>query len=551
MFSGMELQIEEPASPGLAAVEQAGGARRQDGCSRPLRVERTFRRHSCQLLAIAMAVVFFAVNATQMGRYGSSFDEAAGMERGRQTLALIAGLFHPARAQSQGRDFESVWLHNHPSFYATCNFAVARLLTKELGWRPVPADHFLNLLVASAGLVAIFNMGKLLFNARAGLTAEIFMVLFPRFIAHAHFNAKDVPMMMLGTLTLLLLNLAARRGHIRYWVLAGMIFAFAVTTKLDGLFVLPIFLIPWLIKSPGLDSRNTRPGGMGIFAGVSLIAILLCWPDLWKDPLHLFSSIANFAQPFRTTEIFYLGDNYLLNQLPWHYIPLNLVAVTPLVLLAAAGGGAVLSLLSLLRRHNTFEHGLLWCWILVPVLPRMWPGIVRYDGMRHVFLIIPALAILAGFAVDHLLACWRNRAGYGMVCIVLCVGILWSVWQIVECHPYEGFYLNEAVRAVVPAPELADDFDFSGWGSVYSQGVEWVNAHAPLNSTVMLGDSFARLGDYGPRKDLKQTWEWDKADYVMAGCWNGDLMARFHKPSVFSARCYGTDLFCIYARRKP
>jgi len=270
---------------------------------------------------------------------------------------------------------------------------------------------------------------------------------------------------------------------------------------------------------------------------------------LWKEPLHLFSSIANFAGPFRTTGILYLGRSYPLNHLPWHYIPLNLIAVTPLILLAAICAGAAQSLQNLFQRQNAFGHGLLWCWVLLPVLPRMWPGIVKYDGMRHVFLIVPALAILAGFGADRLLAYWKNRAGYRMMPVAVCGAIIWSGWQIIECHPYEGFYLNEAVRAAVPAPELADYFDFSGWGSLYTQGVEWVNAHAPPQSTVALGDSFAKLGDYGPRADLKQTWDVDKADYVMAGCWNTDIRATLHVPPVFSARCYGTDLFCVYAQR--
>lgn len=544
----MELQTEKPEGRKQMGLVEEDSASRRPGCFGAPRMVKIIQRHPGQFWAIAIAVAFFAINFTQIGRYGLSFDEAAGMERGRQTLALVGGLFQPAHEQNGGQDFAAVWLHNHPSFYATCNYGLAHVLTKDFGWRPVSADHFLNLLVASAGLVALFNLGQLLFNARVGLLAELFMVFFPRFIANAHYNAKDVPMMMLGTLALFLLNLAARRSLTRYWILAGLMLALAITTKLDGLFVLPIFLIPWLVKSLCSEKRFSGLGKIGISIGVSVVFIFLCWPQLWKEPLHLFNSIANFAGPFRTTGMLYLGRSYPLNHLPWHYIPLNLIAVTPLILLAAMCAGAVRSLPSLLHRQNAFEHGLLWCWVLLPVLPRLWPGIVKYDGMRHVFLIVPALAILAGFGVDRLLAYWKGRAGYRLMPAAVCGAIVWSGWQVIECHPYEGFYLNEVVRAVVPAPKLAEDFDFSGWGSLYTQGVEWLNAHAPLQSTVALGDSFAKLGDYGPRTDLKQTWDVDKADYVLAGCWNADITAAVHVPPVFSARCYGTDLFCVYAQ---
>jgi len=501
--------------------------------------------------AITIAVVFFVISLTQIGRYGMTFDEPAGMERGRETVALITQLISPQPGDEEG--FAAGWLNNHPSFYATCNYGVASALIKDFGWQPVPAAHLLNLLTASAGLVVIFFLGKLLFNQTVGLVAEIFMVFFPRFIAHAQFNAKDVPVMVLGTLALLLLNLAARRGQIRYWILAGLGFAVSVTTKLDGLFILPIFLIPWLTKCLRSDSWFADLRKMEWFFYASLLFIFLLWPELWLDPLHLFRSVSDFASEFRTANLPYLGHVYPMNQVPWHYIPMHLFAVTPLVLLAALCLGAVWSLRNLFKKHNVFEHGLLWCWILLPVLPRMLPGVVKYDGMRHVFLMVPALALLAGFGVDQLLARWKTHGSFKLAPVVLCGVIGWSGWQIIECHPYEGFYLNEAVRAVIPGPKLVDYFDFKGWGSVYSDGVGWVNAHAPLHATVAWGEDFSMLESYGLREDLKplDSADRDKADYVLVGCWSKDVLSSFHSPPVFSVRCYGTDLLSVYMQHGP
>ncbi|HTX21670.1 MAG TPA: glycosyltransferase family 39 protein [Candidatus Aquilonibacter sp.] len=498
--------------------------------------------------AITIALAFFAINLSQIGRYGLSLDEPAGMERGREAVEMVAELISPAPGDED--DFASDWLNNHPPFYATCNYGVSSFLVKYFGWQPIPAGHFLNLLTASAGLVVIFLLGRLLFNPVVGLAAEMFMVLFPRFIAHAQFNAKDVPVMVLGTLALWLLNLADRRGQTRYWILAGLGVAVATTTKLDGLFVLPIFLIPWLTKSLRSDHWFPDLLKMEWFLYTSVFFIFLLWPELWLDPLHLFHSIAAFAGEFRTTELPYLGHMYPMNQVPWHYIPVHLIVVTPLLLLAAGVVGAVWSLRNLFTRRNAFEHGLLWCWILIPVLPRMWPGIIRYDGMRHVFLMVPAMAILAGFGVDQLLARWKNHASYKVAPVVLCGMIGWSGWQIVQCHPYEGFYLNEAVRAVIPGPKLVDYFDFKGWGSVYTDGVKWVNAHAPPHAAVALGDNSSFLGYLGLRKDLEALGPADmnQADYVLVGCWSKDVLARFHSPPVFCVRCYGANLLSVYAR---
>jgi hypothetical protein len=496
--------------------------------------------------ALTLATAFFVINLAQIGRYGLSFDEPEGMERGRQTVALVAGLIRVP----VGDKFDpgSDWLHHHPSFYATCNYGMSSLLTRGFGCPPIPAGHVLNLLTASAGLVALFFLGQRLFNPRVGLVAVIFMVLFPRFIAHAHFNAKDMPAMVFGTLALYLLQLAASRNQTRYWILAGLGVALAVTAKLDGLFILPIFLIPWLIRSLRSGHRVADLRQLRWLLLASFGFIFLLWPELWVDPSRLLRSVVDFSGGFRTNQMQYFGRWYQMNQLPWHYMAVNLVSVTPLVLLTAAGVGAAWSLHCLFRWQAAFEHALVWCWLLLPLLSRMLPGVTSYDGMRHVFLVVPALALLAGFGVDQLLEHLQNRAGRRLVPAVWCAALAWSGWQVFECHPCEAYYLNEAVRTVVPGPKLPDYFDFFGWGTLYTQGVAWVNAHAPPNATVALGDRTDRFYCYNPREDLQPQPDQDRADYAIVGCWRRDLMDRFHSPPVFAVRCYGMNLLCVFAK---
>ena len=421
----------------------------------------------------------------------------------------------------------------------------------SVGARSRPG-HFLNLLTASAGLVLVFRLGKLLFNPVVGLGAEIFMISFPRFIAHAHFNAKDVPVMVMATLALLLLNVAARQSRTRYWILAGFAVGLAVATKLDGLFVLPIFLIPWLIRSVRSESRLSDLRKMAWCLGASVLSVYLLWPELWLHPLHLFHSVSNFAGMFRTREVSYLGHNYPMAHLPWHYNLVEFMAVTPLFWLAIAAMGAAWSLWRLVnRRGELFQPGLLWAWILVPVVARMFPGVIRYEGMRHVFLIVPAVAILAGFGVDRLLTWWKSRPSYRVAPIVLCGGLAWSGWQVFECHPYEAFYLNEAARWVIPDKKFGDYFDFYGWGSLYTLGVKWVNAHAPPGATVWIGGDFEMLRFHGLREDLNAVPDMDKADYVLVGNWSGKLMDNFQAAPKLSLSCYGVDLLRVYANPRP
>ena len=70
---------------------------------------------SSDFWAFVLAAAFFAVNLMTLGHYGMSFDEPHGMERGRKTVAFIAGLL----ASNAPDQVSSGGFHHHPTFYAT------------------------------------------------------------------------------------------------------------------------------------------------------------------------------------------------------------------------------------------------------------------------------------------------------------------------------------------------------------------------------------------------------------------------------------------------
>ena len=199
---------------------------------------------------------------------------------------------------------------------------------------------------------------------------------------------------------------------------------------------------------------------------------------------------------------------------------------------------------------SIFEHALLWCWLLVPLLARMKPGALQYDGMRHVFLVVPALALLAGFGVDQMLKQWIWRTRILFPSVAFCCGLLaWLSWQTVQIHPYQGSYLNEGVRLFIPGPKLGDYFDFYSWGTPLKAGADWLDSHAPSHASVAVPNHLPTLQYYALRNDLRFE-KADNADFIMVMGWRKDLRERFDSSLLFSVRCYGADLLLIYARRK-
>jgi hypothetical protein len=495
--------------------------------------------------AIVLALIFFVISLATIRDYGISQNEPDGMGRGIQALNMAFGLsLQPVAAQSDAPD------ERHPPFYAICNYLTSECLMRAFGWKPIPAGHFLNILTASAGLVIVFLLGKAMFNSTAGLVAEIFMVFFPRFVAHAQYNAKDVPVMVFSMLSLLFLYSGARGDGKRSWFLGGVTFAIAVTTNLDGLFLLPIFFIPWLISSrfPNLNVSSPRWLDFCMFLYPAVLFIFLFWPALWSNPLQLWSSVVRFSKNWEPgVEVLYLGKTYPVGDVPWHYLPLHLVAVTPVFSVAAIAVGMAVVIQRLFRRQSAFEYGLLCCWLLIPIIARTLPGTINFDGMRHVFFVVPAMAVLAGVGVKSLLDWWDQRQGSKASAAMVGLAIVaWSCWQTVESHPHQGSYLNEAVRCVVPGPKLGKYFDFCGWGTEYKAAVDWLNIHAPPHASIY-GDFRSLLNCYSLRSDLHLD-DGKSPNFIVID--PPDSTPDSDAKLVYTEQCYGGDLIRIYQFEK-
>lgn len=494
--------------------------------------------------ACAIALLFLAINLATIADYGLSFDEPSGMARGRSNLTLLQSILfnHPPTATDGGSD------SFHPPLFATANYLTTEFVVPLLGWNRIAAGHILNLATASAGLVGLFLLGKSLFNATTGLIAELFMALFPRFVAHAHYNAKDIPVMVFGIWTLLALSTALQHGQRKHWILAALCLSAGITSKLDALFIPLIFLTPWFISRfrRRTNQHRSELRGIGLFLTLGVVFTLLFWPQLWSNPPHLFEAASHFAGPFNRFEITYLGASLPIDEVPWHYLPVHLLAVTPvpLLILVMIGSAQLFRKIS----HQRFAPWLLACWILFPLSARMVPGTLQYDGMRHVFLVVPSLALLAGLGFDRIRKLWGSRIRAPLYCIAFCATlVLWLIFQNIQIHPYQGSYLNEAVRFCLRPAALGDWFDFYSWGTPLKHAADWLNTQAPPNASVTVPNHLPTLNHYPMRQDLRLQESGD-ADFTLVMGWRKDLQNTLDQPPVSSLRCYEADLIAIHAR---
>jgi hypothetical protein len=467
------------------------------------------RGHRAGLL---LAIGFLAWSLVTLPDYGQVWDEPETREAAFLNLhALKAVVTHQPRPAWSG--------HELPGYYFsfdTMRGAFAWVISRRLHLLDdVLAFHLFNALVSTLSVFLFYHLALAASGRQriAALSAAV-LALFPQFLAHAQTNPKDLPGLFVFVLSIFAFVRLNRTS--RWWdvLAAGLAFGLALTTTVTAAFLFPLLGL-WLLVTrwPLLKVRWRSYLLLPIIAGITA---LISWPWLWRHPIQKVAWVVARLQTFHpdlmgSGGVLYLGSVYKPWALPWHYFTVSFLVTTPLVYL-------VFALASLTRLRPPEERtagspwaaallGWLWCVVLVAAEAR---APMRYDGVRHVLMIVPGFCLLAGIGLDRILGWiegprpgeqpgrWRRRGAAAAATAAFAL----VVAQLIPMHPYEGAYLNEVTNASLPG-RAEDMFEVEYWQQSYKEGAEWLNAHAERNARIFVAFDTRTVDRYLDRESIE------------------------------------------------
>lgn len=546
-------------------------------------------RHAGALVAVAFLVHGLAT----LTDHGITWDEGESYRAGAQNLRLIA-------AALRGGPLPGWPWHELPGyqFVADALRAGFAAIVNRAFWQPGSylGFHLANLLLATLAVALVARLAVREGGAEvlAPLAATL-LVLQPKLVAHSQANPKDVVALAVWSAAVLALARAAPRGRLADFALLGAAVGAAVAHHVSALLLAPLALV-WTLAAgsgPGLQKPGwrRRAGGL-LLAGVVAAAVtLLLWPWLWPAPweraLLLLRKVREFDVPMR---VLYLGRIYRPAELPWHYGWLSLAMATPAPLLLAVLAGIVAAFRSG-PAARLCRLAALWLGLLL-LADLVAPA--RYDGARHLLPALPALALLAAGGVYSIAIAlwsrgWMVPAGASPTTNVMSLAsaarqatpsapesaslaastarrvglVLGGVFvasllviaiDLAEVHPYADAYLNAPARLAL-GPEAERRVELEYWGASYKEGAEWLAAHAPRGSFVLvpLGPHAAAPFLAG-RFTLVPHDGWRDASrpqylmLMMREAWFTPRLKRIaaSQPPIFTVRRQGSTLLAIY-----
>lgn len=299
--------------------------------------------------------------------------------------------------------------------------------------------HWLLLAIFLWSMWVLFKLLQSLFkHYHAAAMATLLFGLLPRLFADSHYNSKDTLFLSMSIFAFWAYMKGWRLNRWGYLLFAGFIAGLAASIRLNGLFLIGVMGLAWLIKW----RHNYWHGFVTSLAllGGFVIGLYCFYPFLWIDPLHhpfeLLKYVSKNPWPWPTLVAGRMSDPAHM----WRgYLPVWMGVTLPILFIIAFIIGTYFGLKILIK--NKGGHWLLPFALLfwVPFLYAIISRAVIYDSWRHLqFLHLP-LTVFVGFALDEGMSCKPGKqVFYG--------SFLWVLYQLgwlIYVHPFSYVYFNE------------------------------------------------------------------------------------------------------------
>lgn len=538
-----------------------------------------------KLIGLFIAAIFFFLNIPLIPAYGLNWDEPGHYIRGQAYIRFfLTGkqdysdlpklAFHYPKSsfsklpkdikyqddsqfrrsiyQYDGRTFRDYVEGINPRLsdggHPPLNDELASLFNlifyQKLGIFPdIESYHLFVVLVSLILVGVVFFWTSKEYGLFAGIVTALSISLYPLFFSESHFNVKDSVEAGFYSLTVYAFYKGVVENNSK-WILACALFsALALGTKFNILFA-PATLISWLIiyrfeKIKRLKSPLSRNLTFGIFLipVISSVILFASWPYLWRDPARIFKIFSyykdiGFTTTYQPKEFIFLG----ISTYPFQLV----LFITPLVVLFLSLFGIIYAL----KKGFSEKHKasiLILLWFLVPVARVSLPNSGIYGGARQIMEYIPAMAMLSGIGARYIVTLLngyivKHFKQFSNVTIkqlkvsikplfplqlLIVLSFIPIALRIISIHPNQNAYFNPLIGGLKGAKEE----NFPDWGvtlgSVYQQGVDWLNENAKQGANLALVRGlYSNIPRIKLRRDINfdnryYSGEGKKGEYVM------------------------------------
>jgi len=370
------------------------------------------------------------------------------------------------------------------------------------------ARHFINHLLFIISVICFyflcFNIFK---NKLYSFFGAIILYTSPRIFGDSFYNDKDLVFLSFFIFLIFFSIKFLKKPEYHNAILLSLFSAIATNIRVIGIYVfilVAFFLFFQILMKNKLHIKKINSLIILIFFNFAFLCII--WPFLWEAPLdNILYALKSFSKYSWGGNVFYFGNFYKAEFLPWHYFLIYFFATTPLLLSIIIILGIYQIAFRFIKRFINIDKNnsykdiwrgerekiflFIFFTVATPILSIYFFNSIIYNGWRHLYFLFPCLILIGIYFVDTILSVYSKKKITIISTFILGIICINNLYNLMKFHPYQYVYFNSIFEK--NANRL---FEIDYWGVSNKDALEKIAKNNFKNDKIIIGvASFTNL----------------------------------------------------------
>ena len=319
--------------------------------------------------------------------------------------------------------------------------------------------HFLVFLYFILGLIFFYKIVSQRFgNENIAILSVVLFFIIPRVFGDSFQNTKDIVFMTFIIISIYFPLKPIKISTKKNIILFSLFAAITTSLRMFGLCLLITFI---LIQLVSIKKNNIKQIIFNSFLSLILfiIFLIIVWPLLWENTLSNFLSYFEILDSYFNSKVFFLGNFYRSDLLPYTYLPFWILISTPILHLLLFTFGLIVVSKRVFNRvleikKNSFfpdfwrskseaQDFYIFINFLLLFLGLIFLNIKFYNSWRiayflYFFIIYFSAYTLYIFTFKKKTSSLKSFLSKSIILVLF----VFTIYRIFLYHPYQSYYFN-------------------------------------------------------------------------------------------------------------
>ncbi len=418
--------------------------------------------------------------------YGFNIDETFTRKSGLYWLVFLSDFFSfdeiskiASEKLNTSDDFTMPWSNAYGIIFDVPAALIEIIFSIDEPLEVYQMRHLLTFFYFLLGLIFLYKILLNRFNNKLlSLFGCFLLILTPRVFGEIFHNSKDIVFLSLFIITIFFYFKTIEKGNYKYLILFSLFSALTTSTRIFGIIIPFTFLFVYFIAvlSHKKEIKNLKT--VIIYFFLFFFFLYLHWPYLWEAPLNNFFEYIKNLNIFGPKTIYFLGEYYNTELVPYSYLPVWIFISTPVLNLLLFFLGIYhnfkVFLLKLFEVDNTKNKYDFWnnnnekkdffilILFIIFIITSIFLSPKQYNGWRIFYFLNFFIIYYSIFFVNYFTKSKKIKKyfiTFGMIMFFL---ISINIYKIFIYHPYQSYYFNDLISKNIKRQFEIDYFGLSG-----------------------------------------------------------------------------------------